>query len=174
MKPSMPDRKIILETPRLYLHEMTVLEAADAHELNADPEVIRYTGDPPFKDVAHARQFLLEYPDYRRHGYGRWAVRLKEDDTFLGWCGLKWTDEMGAADIGFRFHQRYWNKGFATESARACIEYGFSSLGSDFIIGRAMHDNKASIRVLEKTGMYYWKEVLCDLHPAVCYRINRP
>lgn len=169
----MPDRKIILETARLYLHEMTGQEAPDAYALNADPEVIRYTGDQPFKDVAHAHQFLLEYPDYRTYGYGRWAVRLRSDNTFLGWCGLKWTDEMQAVDLGFRFHKRYWNKGFASESARACIEYGFSHLELDFIIGRAMHDNKASIRVLEKTGMYYWKEVLCDLHNAVCYRIDR-
>jgi len=90
----MSDRPLIVETERLYLHEMTVAEAADAHELNADPEVIRYTGDPPFRDVAHAKDFLQAYPDYRKYGFGRWAVRLKADDSFLGWCGLKRTDEM--------------------------------------------------------------------------------
>lgn len=169
----MPPRTTVLETTRLYLHKMSEHEAEDFYLLNSDPEVVKYTGDATFESVEHARQFILAYPDYEKFGYGRWVVRLKETDEFLGWCGLKWTDEMNETDLGFRFHKKHWNKGYATESARACIDHGFHQLGLQTIIGRAMHENKASIKVLEKVGMHYWKEVLCSLHDAVCYRIEK-
>lgn len=169
----MLDRPFVLNTARLYLHELTAQEARDMHELNLDPDVIRYTGDPPFNSVDHARQFLAAYADYRKHGFGRWAVRLKQDDTFLGWCGLKRIPEISEVDLGFRFHQRYWNQGYATESALACLDHGFSTLQLEEVIGRAMPQNHASIRVLKKVGMHYWKDVVCQAHPAKCFLITR-
>lgn len=53
-------------------------------------------------------------------------------------------------DIGFRLFEEHWNKGFATESSKACIEYGFENLNLKSIIGRAMKENLVSIKVLKK------------------------
>lgn len=58
-------------------------------------------------------------------------------------------------DLGFRFFKEYWNKGFATESSLACIEYGFNSVGLKSIIGRAQKANLASIKVLQKVGLKF-------------------
>src|SRR5690606_7313539 len=100
-----------------------------------------------------------------------WAVINKETGEFLGWCGLKL--DGNETDIGFRFFEKFWNKGYATESAKACLDYGFNDLRLNEIIGRAMKENTASIKVLEKIGLKYEKEMDCALHPGVLYRITK-
>lgn len=69
--------KIILETPRLVLREFLETDAEDMFRLNNDPEVIRYTGDPPFQSVVEAISFIKGYNCYEKFGYGRWTVQLK-------------------------------------------------------------------------------------------------
>lgn len=151
----MPEGKIILETERLLLREKTVADAENAYLLNLDPEVIKYTGDDPFSSIDEARNFLENYASYRTYGFGRWAVILKETGEYLGWCGLKYTPELDEFDIGYRFMQKHWGLGYATESAKACIHYGFEELNIKTIVGRAMTENVNSINVLKKLGMTY-------------------
>lgn len=132
-------------------------DAGDLFELNSDPEVLRYTGDPPFDSIKQAEEFVANYDHYEKHGYGRWAVIKKEDDKFIGWCGLK-LNEQNHIDIGFRFSQNEWGKGYATEAAKATMLFGFNTLGMKEIIARAAEENKASLRVIEKLGMEFWKK----------------
>jgi RimJ/RimL family protein N-acetyltransferase len=68
---------------------------------------------------------------------------------FLGWCGLKYLFETNEVDLGYRFMKKFWGKGYATEAALACIEYGFATLNLHQIVGRALPGNLASIKVLE-------------------------
>lgn len=164
--------KVILETPRLLMREFTEADAAYFHALNEEPEAIRYTGDQPFDSVEAARQFLLAYDQYQKYGYGRWAVVLKSSGDWLGWCGLKYLPETDETDIGFRFFKRYWHQGYATEAARACLRLGFNELGLSLIVGRAMHANRASRRVLEKLGMKYDKTIVMDGQPGSYYRMQ--
>lgn len=163
--------KIILRTPRLFLREFTIGDAENFYELNLNPNVTRFTGDLPFKNIQEAENFLSNYKDYERNGYGRWAVIEKETNEFLGWCGLKY--DGNETDIGFRFFEKYWNKGYATESAKACLEYGFDELNLKQIVGRAMKENLASVKVLEKIGLKFEKEMEFELHPGVLYRIKK-
>lgn len=147
---------MIITTPRLNLRQLTPADAERFYLLNADPEVIRYTGDAAFAAMDEAKEFLEGYNHYEKYGFGRWAVIRKEDNEFLGWCGLKYTPETDEYDIGFRFFKKYWNQGYATEAAKACLDYGLNDLGMKTIIGRAMKANSASIKVLEKIGMTYY------------------
>lgn len=163
----------LLVTPRLHLREFTVEDARDIHLLNLDPEVIRYTGDAPFPSVAAAAKFLEGYDHYRRYGHGRWAVELRENGTFLGWCGLKYTPELDEHDIGFRFMRVHWGKGYATEAALACLGHGFEVLGLTTVVGRAMKANAASIRVMEKMGMQYVGPYDFEGEDGVLYRSAR-
>lgn len=165
---------IILETPRFYLREMTADDAEAAFLLNADPEVVKYTGDPPFESIETARLFLNNYPDYKINGFGRWAVVDKQTNEYTGWCGLKLLKDLNQVDLGYRFYQKHWNKGYATETGKACIRWGFNRLNLNEIVGRAMKENIASIKVLEKCGMKYWKDEDFDEHPAVVYKIIKP
>lgn len=148
----------ILETERFFLREFRIDDAEMMYQLNLNPKVILYTGDVAFKNVAEAKHFLEYYADYSKYGYGRWAVIKKDTMQFIGWCGLKYNATDGETDIGFRFLEEEWNKGYATECARACIDYGFKYLKLKRIIGRAMKDNIGSIKVLENIGLVFERE----------------
>ncbi len=144
----------ILETERLRFREMFPEDAAAMFLLNSDPEVVQYTGDGPFESVEAARIFLMEYrPIYSTNGYARWIMELKSTGEILGWCGLKLHSDKNYTDVGYRLYKNQWGNGYATEGAKACIEYGFSVLKLKSIIAHARKENSASVRVLEKCGM---------------------
>lgn len=161
-----------ITTDRLHLRNLSTADAESFYLLNEDPEVLKYTGDSPFKDSAAAREFLEGYDHYQKYGFGRWAVIRVEDNEFLGWCGIKYTPETNEYDIGFRFFKQYWGNGYATEAAKASIEYGFDILKIKTIIGRAMKSNNQSIRVLEKIGLIYNCEFDFEGKPGVIYKIE--
>ena len=167
--------EIILETERLLMRKFTIDDAQLIYDLNLDPEVIRYTLDP-IKDIEHARQVLEStiLPQYALYNHGRWAVLVKPDLQFIGWCGLKARPERDEIDLGYRFIKDAWGKGYATEAAFACLKYGFEQLGLKRIVGRAMPQNVASLRVLEKCGMQYIGEDIVDGHPAKTYDAVNP
>ena len=164
----------IVETERLWLRELNPLDAESFYLLNLDPEVIKYTGDDPFMNIEEAEKFLLHYDHYRKYGFGRRAVMRKTDNIFLGWCGLKYIEDIDEYDIGFRFFKKFWGQGYATESAKACLELGFKKFNLPVIIGRALKENTASIHVLQKIGLSFYKEVDLEGKPGVIYRKFRP
>ena len=163
---------IILQTDRMLMRTFTIEDAPLIYELNLDPDVVRYTLDPII-DIDHAKQVLEQsiLPQYALYNYGRWAVHIKDGFEFIGWCGLKSRPERNEIDLGYRFMQKVWGKGYATEAAYASIKYGFEKLNLTRIVGRAMPDNTNSIRVLEKCGMTYIGEEIVDGHPAKTYQI---
>jgi len=162
----------LFTSERLGYREFEPHDGEVLYRLNSDPEVIRYTGDPPFADIDEARAFILGYERYRLHGYGRWAVIHKSDQAFLGWAGLNLIDD--EVDLGYRFFRSFWGQGFATEAARACIEYGFGKLNLSHIIARSLPENVASLKVLEKVGMQFKGQGTCKgLEGARVYEIFR-
>jgi len=165
----------VIETNRLLLRPFTEDDASLLYELNLDPEVIRYTHDP-MTDVEHAKQVLNEVilPQYSLYDHGRWVVHLKSNLEFMGWCGLKYLPETNEVDLGYRFMKKFWGKGYATEAASACIEYGFNKLKLPRIIGRALPGNLASIKVLEKCGMKYLQEEVVQGYLHKTYQVTNP
>lgn len=165
--------KIILHTENLYLREMTPDDGLLAFELNSDPLMLQYTGDEAFKSIEEATTFLSNYKDYKKYGFGRWAVIDKASDEFLGWCGLKYVEENDEIDLGYRLFRKHWNKGIATESGRACLAYGFRDLNIKEIVGRVMKKNEASTKVLLKCGFTFWKDFDFDGQEGEVYRITK-
>ncbi len=163
----------LFETDRLLLRELSPEDAEEFYFLNLDPDVVRYTGDPPFPNIVDASRFLENYDQYQKFGFGRWAVTLKENGEFIGWCGLKYSPELNGVDLGFRFFKKHWGKGYATEAAKGCIHFGFNHLGLTKIFGRAMKDNKASLRVLEKSGLIFVEEIEFEQHPGMFYSFEK-
>lgn len=164
---------VITETPRLYLREFILSDAPDVYQLNADAELLKYTGDLPFESVEKAKAFLEQYDHYQQYGFGRWAVIRKVDEAFLGWCGLKYSADKNEVDIGFRFSKVYWNQGYATEAAKACLALGFYRFNIPIIVGRAMKANSASVRVLEKLNLKFQKEIQKEGTEWVQYSIAK-
>jgi RimJ/RimL family protein N-acetyltransferase len=146
-----------IETDRLILRNFTLDDAAAFQHLNSDPAVLRYTYDPPIETIEDARRILQEAPlaDYARYGYGRVACVLKETGELIGFSGLKYLADYGETDIGYRFVQRCWGQGLATESALPMMAYGRDVLGLERIVGIVDPDNLASARVLRKLGLVY-------------------
>ena len=163
----------IIETERTYLRHLTADDALNFYNLNTNTEVLKYTGDVPFENIDAARNFLKAYDQYQKYSVGRMAVISKAEKEFIGWCGLKYSPELDEYDLGFRFFRKFWNMGYATETAKACIDFGFDKLKLNKIVGRAIKENVASIRVLEKIGMVYQKELNLNGQIWVIYEISQ-
>ena len=166
--------KLITETDRLYLRELTVEDAIHFFQLNDNPEVLKYTGDKPFESVTEAHDFLESYINqYQQFKMGRWAVCLKKDNLFVGWCGLKYHVDDDIVDVGYRFYKNYWNKGFATEACKASIKYGFEELDLKVIYAHVHINNIASHRVAIKSGLAFVRDFTYDDQPAKLYKIHQ-
>ncbi|MBL7471687.1 GNAT family N-acetyltransferase [Robertkochia sediminum] len=165
--------KRITEGVRVYLREFMPGDGMELYALNADSEVLQFTGDSPFASTAEAEAFLQRYEDYRKYGIGRWAVIRKEDNAFLGWCGLKLHPAEGITEVGYRFFKKYWGQGYATEAAEASMDYGFFRLRLWRIYAHVHVDNVASLRVVEKLGMLHIKDFDYEGLPAKLFaRVN--
>jgi RimJ/RimL family protein N-acetyltransferase len=162
-----------IETERLFLRELLPTDEEKMYELDSNPEVHKYLGQNPIHRMEEARKVIaLIRQQYIDNGIGRWAVIEKKTGEFIGWSGLKFIREfengkVNFYDIGYRLMPQYWGKGYATESAKAAIKYGFEELGLTEIIGSANVENIKSRRALEKCGLtfvetFYWNEILCD------------
>ena len=148
--------KVILQTERLILREFDEGDVEAFLVLGSDPAIIRHTGDPGgLTGLEHALEVLRTRPlaDYRKHGFGRWAVVHKADGVLIGFAGLKHLDELGEVDLGYRLLPAYWGRGLATEACRPIIEYGFTRLRLPRIMAMVDSANAASVRVLEKLGL---------------------
>jgi ribosomal-protein-alanine N-acetyltransferase len=165
---------IILQTERLYLREFTMDDAQLLVDLNANPEVVKYVHELPV-DHAKALEVLetIILPQYKLYNHGRWAVHLKSNSAFIGWCGLKYVKERDEIDLGYRFFQQYWGKGYATESAKAVIDYGKKVLQLPDIMAQAHVENMASQNVLKKCGLQFRAEGFVDDCPVKIYDLPR-
>lgn len=166
--------KKILTTERLYFREFTAEDAQLIFELNSDPRVTHYTEKGPDKSIEDARKRLERdiLPQYKNN-VGRWAVFLKSNDEFIGWCGVKYIEKENVYTLGYRFLHKHWGKGYATEAAKASLEYATNVLKIKDILAKAMSLNTASIHVMKKLGMVYLKNEICAEHPAEVYILKK-
>ena len=143
-----------LETTRLRLRLFTHDDLQIMYRLSTDPDVIKYA-DTPARDMAEVKQRLEEGPlaDYRKYGYGRFAVELKETGKVIGFCGIKYLPEIDLPEVGYRYLREYWGRGIGTEAARVCVEFARDDLKIEKLIALIVPENIASIRVAEKLGM---------------------
>jgi len=165
-----------LETERLIIRPFTEADIEPSYEMNLDEEVSRYTGDGGVVSREEIERRIKEnvFGDYQKHGYGRMAVELKGGEKFIGFSGLKYYEELDEVELGFRFFTRHWGKGFATESGRACVEYGFDQLKLKRIVALILPENAGSIRVVEKLGFRYEKEFMEEDMLVHQYVLQRP
>jgi [ribosomal protein S5]-alanine N-acetyltransferase len=162
-----------LETARLILREFQPDDAESMFELDSDPRVHTYLGNNPVTTLQQSKDVIAGIlKQYTDNGIGRWAAIEKSSGNFIGWSGLKFITEtennhINFYDVGYRLMPKFWGKGYATESAKAALDYGFNAMKLSEIIGTAHEENKASRRALEKCGLtfvekFYWKHIPCD------------
>lgn len=145
---------VILETPRLVLRRLTMDDIPSLSLVLSDPESMLYYPHPfSYDEVIRWVQRNLDR--YQVDGFGLWAVIRKEDNQFLGDCGitLQYIDGEILPEIGFHIIKDYCNNGYATEAAEACKRFSIEQLKFKSIYSYSETRNKPSQRVAEKIGM---------------------
>ncbi|TQS76214.1 GNAT family N-acetyltransferase [Ornithinibacillus gellani] len=148
----------IIETKLLYLRELNMNDQSDLSKVLSDSESMQYYPHP-FNQGEVKNWIKWNVENYKQYNHGLWAVVLKEEDTFIGDCGITMQDIDGIRlpEIGFHIIKKYWNKGYATEAASACKEYAFNVLGYSEIFSYTTLNNIPSQKVAKKIGMEAYK-----------------
>jgi len=151
----------VLETARLRLRHLGADDAGFIVELLNEPAFIRNIGDRRVRTPEDGRRYIANGPvaSYVRHGFGLFAVELKEIGAPIGICGLLKRDTLEDVDIGFAFLSRYWSNGYAVEAARAVLDYGRNTVGLRRVVAITVPENDSSIRLLEKIGLRFERMV---------------
>ena len=149
-----------METERLLLRRFTESDVANLHDLDGDPEVMRFINDgkPTPRDVIREEtlpRFLRAYE--RLEGFGVWATIERSTGEFVGWFEFYPRKDAGPEEVelGYRLRRSAWGKGYATEGSRTLIRKGFTELGVRRVVAETMAVNTASRRVMEKAGLMY-------------------
>ncbi len=144
-----------LETLRLALREFVAGDFDDLYRLDSDPRVMKYIADgKPASRVAVLRSLarIIRYPALYPD-LGIWHASRRDNGAFIGWFSLKYAGKSPDIEVGYRLLPEAWGQGFATEGARALVDYGLDDLDLDRIIGITHPGNRASQRVLLKAGL---------------------
>jgi RimJ/RimL family protein N-acetyltransferase len=170
-------------TQRLLLREWRDADVDEFAAINADPAVMEYF--PETYTEERTRRFVARIRErWAELGYGLWAVELKDTGRFIGYVGL-WPATFPAhftpaVEVGWRLAADQWGHGYATEGARAALNYGFETLGLEEIVSFTSVLNLRSVRVMERLGMRRAADFehpnVPEGHPLrlhVLYRIRR-
>lgn len=127
----------------------------------ANPEVTRFlpSRGMPIKreNTQKALHSFVEH--WQQRGYGIWAIVEDDSSQMVGYCGLRYLDELNEVETAYGLAQAYWGRGIATQALKASISYAFNVANLNKIIAIALPDNKASRRVIEKAGFNYEKQL---------------
>jgi [ribosomal protein S5]-alanine N-acetyltransferase len=153
---------VITESARLIVREWVLTDAEDAYAMYGDREVTATLPDHMYDESLDSTRVWLAdkvrqqtertSPD----GLGMWAVVERSSGRVIGGALLQQARINGKSqvELGYHFARAAWGQGYATEVARALLDYGFQTLGLRRIVGVVLPDNLASRRVLLKIGMH--------------------
>jgi RimJ/RimL family protein N-acetyltransferase len=170
-----PERTLaVLETERLVLRAPCRDDAKALACLINDRRIAINTARIPYPySMEDAEQFIAAVN--RRGGEAAFVITL--EDELIGGCGVARSDS--GPELGYWVGVPFWGRGFATEAARATIDYAFGDLGHKVLEAGARVSNPASRRVLEKCG-FQWTGVrlariraINSAAPADRFRLDR-
>lgn len=145
---------IVIQTERLLFRQMTQDDFDDLCAILCDDEVM-YAYEGAFDEHEVQAWLDRQIARYREDGMGLNAVILKETGRMIGQCGLTMQDtpDGSVPEVGYLFAKAYWHCGYATEAARACMEYAFHVLGAHRVYSIIRDTNTASQNVALRNGM---------------------
>lgn len=163
-----------LETARLLLRMFTPEDLDELHVITRDAEVMRFIGDGhPLSRAQTGRNLAAIIGAFRRRGFGRWALTLKETGALVGYCGFGLGSEEIGIELAYLLARPAWGRGLATEAGAACLRYGFENLGLDSIAALTRPDNLKSRRVMERLRMRFVSDGSYHGYSCVRYSISR-
>ncbi len=172
----------MIQTERLLLRSWRAGDRDPYYRMNSDPLVMRFFPALLTREQSDAVADRIE-AQLARRGFTFYAAELRETESFIGFIGLSAPGFMPGVEIGWRLAPQYWNRGLATEGARAVLRYAFENLALDEVVAFTVPANLPSRRVMEKLGMTHDPARDFD-HPHVpeghplrrhvLYRISKP
>ncbi|WP_026673725.1 GNAT family N-acetyltransferase [Alkalihalobacterium bogoriense] len=149
----------IIETKRLYLRELVLEDTESLSKVLSEPESMQFYPEPFSKDKVE-KWIKWNIDNYKRYNHGLWAVILKDEDKFIGDCGITMQiiEKETVPEIGFHIIKDYWNKCYATEAANACKDYAFKILNYPKVFSYTTVKNIPSQKVAKKIGMQEYKK----------------
>ena len=164
----------VLTTPRLILREFRNEDFEAYAEFSADEEVMRYLTGKPMTRVEAWRHMAMLVGHWTLRGYGPWAVEERETGRFMGRIGINHPEGWPALEVGWTLGRPFWGKGYATEGARAALDYAFNVLNRDHVISLIQPQNLGSIAVAERLGETVEGETEVMGINVLIYGIDRP
>jgi RimJ/RimL family protein N-acetyltransferase len=154
---------LVLETPRLRLRKFTRDDVEALEAVLGDPIAMKWYA-APFDREGVTTWIERNINRYGNEGYGLWAMVLKSSGEMIGDCGCvnQEVEERPVIEIAYHVRRDLWGNGYATEAARACIQYAFDKLGAQRVVSMIRPGNVNSRRVAEKNGLtcekiVFWK-----------------
>ena len=146
----------IFQSERLGFREWKDTDILPFSQMNQDPDVMEFF--PRTLSLEESAERILNFKEYfERDGYGIYVVELLETKEFIGIIGfLRPTFKVNftpCIEIGWRLRKSMWNKGYATEAGKRCLEYGFTTLGFTEVFSFTAVLNTKSKRIMQKIGM---------------------
>ena len=162
---------MLLETNRLIIECFKSSDISDWAKIGSDVNVRRFV-DGKVLSFKEAKKYVeMNIRQYQRIGYGRYAVRLKKTGNLIGMCGF--LKENYEIDFGYRYSKISWGKGFGFEAAKVVLNYGFSELGLEKVVGLTAEENSGSIRILEKLGFKLQEKFVFNNTKAFKYQYTK-
>ncbi len=150
-----------IETQRLYIDIPILTDIDNWQTIHSDQEAMKYLGGTRDRDTT--LQWLKhDISHYKKHGFCLGSVFEKENKTFIGRAGLvylNYDDNQQDIEIGYELKKNCWNKEYASELAKALLDWGFSHLKVTRLVAVTRPENQKSQRVLEKAKMQYERKI---------------
>lgn len=162
---------MLIETGRLRLRPMGMGDLDELTALHADPEVTEFIR--PLDRAAAEERLRRDEVEWSERGHGLLAVLDRRDDAFLGRCGLKYWPQFEETELGWALRREAWGRGYATEAARACAEWGFSEFDMPYLTAMIAPENVRSARVAERLGLTPLRDDVLLGDPVVVYGLDR-
>ena len=166
--------KRMLETERLVLREYVQSDFDALYAILSDPETMRHYPKPYDKDGTQ-RWLNWSFDNYQKHGFGLWAIELKESGAFIGDCGITMQPIDGSwlPEIGYHISKHHWRRGYAKEAARAVRDWCFTHTDFDAVYSYMTCTNVASYSTAASIGMTRIKQYDDDGVPHFVYHLTR-
>lgn len=154
----------VIETERLLLRGPGSADVDSWAAFLGDPEFTRYVPTSRVVRAPHERAerqittYQRRWEEQPLNAMG-WSATLKSDGQFIGLCGIESVPDTADGEIDYFFGKSYWGRGFATEVARAMIRFGLTNTAWNRIVAYIVPANIASVRVIERLGFVYEKDV---------------